>query len=138
MKVWISTDYGSSNISEFKNYEEKKEFFKKRTDPEMIKLIELKEKLLSDIKDLKLSNIYETLGLKKIYDENGNMICKTNEYTNEIIQKLFEKMKEYSISPCNFVGLKVISVPSQKRIKFDEYDGSEYIEIYNDMDWFLV
>ena len=138
MKIWISTDYGSSNIYEFKNYEEKEKFFKQRTDPEMIKLIEEKDKILSEIKNLSLSDIYKTLGIEKTYDENGNMICKRTEYTNEIISKLFQKMKEFSINPCFFKGLKVLDVPSQRKIKFNEYDGSEYIEIYRDMDWFLV
>ena len=133
MKIWITTKYGTSNITEFENYEQKEKFLKKRTDPEMIELIE-KFKKNYNLAGKSMGEIKEFFSLKEDYK---NLEYIPTENTPELIKKIFDKLQKNGISTYALTELEVVNVVG-KKIKFEEYDGAEYIEIYDDMQWFLV
>lgn len=77
--------------------------------------------------------------MKKIL---GLEITQNNNYkitdgTPKIIKDLFIELEKNNINNIYFIGLKTKEIPSGKKFKIGNIEGSEYIEIYNDMECFL-
>ena len=149
MKIWLSTSYGSSNIPEkFKSYEEKRKFFNIRSDEKFIKDIEEVNNIIKELRKNFVKNnetpslraLEKLLGIEKCYTDADNYVekYKYSDVTPKPLINVLENLPKFGIENIHFWGLKVVELPSQKKIKFSEYDGSEYIEMYDDMDWFLV
>jgi len=138
MKIWLSTSYGSSNIPEkFKSYEEKRKFFNIRSDEKFIKDIEEVNNIIKELRKNFVKN-NETPSLRALEKLLGIEKYKYSDVTPKPLINVLENLPKFGIENIHFWGLKVVELPSQKKIKFSEYDGSEYIEMYDDMDWFLV
>jgi len=82
-------------------------------------------------------DIKNKLNIEKVYEEFTNTF-EITEKTPDYIKKLFKKLKEYNIPNNSFWDLEVIDIEKDKKFKFSEYDGAEYIEYYNELEWFIV
>lgn len=70
--------------------------------------------------------------LENHYNYDKKYLCDNNRYNKDLI-----KFVEESSQLDNFRagGFEVVDIPTGTQYRISDYDGSEYVEIYNKSDW---